>query len=89
MFSLQKQGQRGNLTNAYKYLKSGSEVDGTRLLSVVPRDRTSVQIGTQEVPFEHEKKFPYFEGDRAVEEATQVQNPSACFSLQLNIGNML
>lgn len=30
----------GNLTNAYKHLKAGSQMDGTRLFSVVPGGRT-------------------------------------------------
>ena len=34
-------GLIGNLIKAYKYLMGGSQVDGTRLLSVILRDRTS------------------------------------------------
>ena len=40
MFSLEKRMLRVDLTNVYKYLKGGYTENETRLLSVVPTDRT-------------------------------------------------
>ena len=74
LFSLEKRRLKGNLTNAYKHLLGRSQVDRTRLFSVVPSEKirgNEAQTRSQGVPYKHEEKLFYFEGDRALRQSAE------------------
>lgn len=65
LFSLEKRKLREDLSNVYKYLKGRCEEDGSRLFSLVPRDKKQwAPTETQKVPSEHQEKHFYSEGDQ-------------------------
>jgi len=90
-FSLGKRRLGGDLVNDYKYLEGAYQVDGARQFSVVLRDWTRAQTGTEEFPSEHKKEFLYLEDYRALEQATQrgcgffysgdIKSPPECFPM--------
>jgi len=81
---------RGDFIDAYKYLKSRSQAAGAKLFLVVPSN--SGHTLKHEVPYEHQKKLLFFEGDRALEQADQrgcgvssgdIQHTPGCFPVHL------
>lgn len=55
----------GRSINACKYVMDGSQENGYKLFLMLPRDKTRNNKHNlkQEVPSEHEEKFPFFESD--------------------------
>lgn len=80
--SLEKKWLRGNLINAYKYLKDGIKRTGQTLFSHVQRQNKGqwAQTRTQEAPSEYEEKHLYCGSDRSLEQA-----PEGLQSLSLEI----
>lgn len=65
LFNVEKRRFRGHLINMYKYLEGRCNGDGARLFSMMPSMDKSrwVQTETQHVPYEHQEKCFYCEGD--------------------------
>ena len=71
LFSLKKRRLRGDLINAYKYLKGGWQEDGARLFLVVPSDKTRGnwrKVKHRKFLMNMRKNF---EGDRELEQSVQ------------------
>jgi len=98
VFSQENRRLRGDLINAYRYLKGRCQVDGTMFFSVVPTDRTRGNEHKHR-KFHRNLRKNFFGNDRALEEAAKrdceiffsgdIHNAPECFPLQLGVGNLL